>query len=333
MTASRVTRFQGLLAVVVVFALAAIAAGIWFSARKTKAPQVSAPEPRGYRLERVGFDDVKTVPFLDLTTALAGYAYLDFDGDRYEAGRGGWILVSKGAAKADEHWLVRETLLSVDGEGRTMTSNIEVVEVATGDVLASRKLKHGQVEGSPPTGWVHRHAQAFVQQALGRKDVVNEPMPTIAWSTAKLYEQETGERSLLNLSVKGDGCPAAMKVTYRHFVARLDVGTWELIPRRPLYNDFACSAEHVAVFSGIYSELEVTIASLDGAQVFAFELDTLFDWAREPKLGRTIGHLKVDDGFVQFEVQEWLWSQPPKLGARTPVRRLLYKVPIELVRN
>lgn len=319
------------LAFLVVLAAAGYLGFVEWQEHEAQGPAAGAT---GFRLEQLGFGELRDQPLLDLRTAIAGHAYVDFLSDRYEAGDWGWLIVRKGSANPGERWVVRESRLASTQEGSTTASKLEVLDSLTGKVVAKRNLYAGQIEGSPPTGWINGHASTFVRGVFASKRTWS-PIPRIVGPAASQYEAQLPVVQQASQGTQGDGCPSTMHPVYRHGMLRLDVGTWQLVPWGFGIRGFACSNEHVAIFSGVYSALEITIASLDSREVIAFELGTSFDWTG--RNSRKFGGLVVNDSIVRFDVQEWSAARAPKVtgegGEQVLVRMLRYEVPRKLLSN
>jgi hypothetical protein len=298
-----------LVGVAVLAVLLHIAHAQW-QASRVKLESVGAT---GFRLELVGFDRRNVEPYGEVASSLETYRYVDFEGDRYEAGPYFSVIARKGAALASEHWVVRKTLVGVSRQGEVRTVRLSLLDHRSGEVKASKVFDVRDL----------RQMQKFLPDLFGT------PRERTRWKhiekdEAAQFEQEVSGSESLPLNGHGDGCQF-VRMRSIPMQSILEMPSWRLMPLGGLDSDFACDERFVVFTAWGHGTARVTVASQDGQEVFGFDLDTSRNWQ---KRGVTLGGVSVDAEEVRFELQEWeVIILTDFSRVRQPTRRLAYRIP------
>lgn len=280
--------------------------------------RLNSTSASGFRLELQGFDRRSVEPFWEVWFGLINYRYVDFEGDRYEAGPYISVIARKGAALASERWVVRKTRIGVSPQGETRAIRLTLLDQQSGDVRASQIF---DVRDQKPM-------LKFLPDLFGT------PREKTRWkriekSEALQFEREVSADSTLGrlalaIDGNGDGC-RSVRMRQAPALTVLEMASWQLRPNAILYPDFACDDRFVVFTSWAHGLALVTVSSLDGSEVFGFDLETSRNWRNR---GVTLGQVSVDSEEVRFVLQEWdAVKSADGSQVRVPTRRLAYRVP------
>jgi hypothetical protein len=316
-TASQVAEAIGSLPLVVVAAIAVLshlALDQWHASRA----RLHSSGASGFRLERHGFDRFSVEPFNEVAGSLITYRYVDFEGDRYEAGPYLSVIARKGAALASERWVVRKTLIGVSRQREIRSIRLTLLDHQSGDVRASRIFDVRD----------EKQILKFLPDLFGT------PREHTRWkriekAEALQFEREVSAgsmlgRSALSIDGHGDGCQS-VRMRRAPALTVLDMPSWQIRPNAILDPDFACDDRFVVFISWAHGTALVTVLSMDGREVFGFDLKTSRNWQ---SWGVTLGQVSVDSEEVRFVLQEWdAVKSADGSPVRVPTRRLAYRIP------
>ena len=241
----------------------------WINIRNT------ASHVEGFELKYNGFKP-KVFPFFHTEYAVwANYPYFTHDGDTYEQVGMGGVIVHKNKLLPTKY-LVEETarIQNTKPYPRIKLSTLRVVNKSTGDVMASRIIRDGQVEND--VGWEGEHAAKFIRKVLLTDKPIGghvgvKPYPKLS---LKKQEQIIQKIDIKNASEKMI-CPKSFKISKSPWPATLDTHHWKFKPQAPI-DSFSCSNGYVLVSSYVYPEtLYFDLLTIDGRFVQQFEINIL----------------------------------------------------------
>lgn len=274
---------------------------IWYT---YYGPNAVAPSVAGFTLKEVGFSE-HTLPLFGIEYATQSpYEQVTFQGETF-VGTASHSTVTFLHDSKSNRYVVTETLLSTNNDGRTTKSRLSITDTESGQEVASRTLRKGQIEDE--TGWVGLHALKFVKAVL--------PPPISRWAPYR-YWNNVKEESLLSTrplplteskpyELVAQNCPPGMEIM-RHGRDQRNVfssPTWRFMPQFPLAGAF-CYGQYVIVISSVYAASPfVDVLLLNGKHLGTMELGVPIAVQTPPAGIGSVENGKIYGNILTFEIQ------------------------------
>lgn len=235
----------------------------WGESRAISAVVVGV---EGFELQYINSDARFSEGFFSLGYAIwTNYPYFTANGETYEAAGVGGALIRRGSARP-ARYVVRETIEATsENPLQLRKSKLAIIDKQTGEILASRSIRRGQVEND--TGWEGQHAALFVRSVLVPTKSIDGPVGT------KQYPQlpatvETLPPAPVSNAAQVSNCPASYAIDNSPHSRKLNTERWRFLPQSPL-QAVVCDGDKIVVFSGIFPNLLfVDVLSTGGTLLF-----------------------------------------------------------------
>lgn len=278
----------------------------------------------GFELRHNGFSTARRHPgnFSLGYAVWANYPFLIYRGEVYRQAGVGSVFIRPADGLAAQY-IVEETALEPEGPLGNPRTELLITDRASGQVLAQRILREGQVENGH--GWAGQHAAEFVRRVLHTRTPIGGPVGT------KSYGKAVTTLELLMDAVPpvtqggGVGCPATYRLAKERQPTGLDTGAWVFVPQNHIHS-FACDGNYILTQSGYGNWLHLDLLTSDGKHVFQTDLHTPVEGSAEVAITRLrLEHTRSASTAMQIDV---FYGEAKGLNKQVPAQ--LFRATIQL---